>query len=101
MTDKKRLTIEYSEQSLQNAKEIVTYLKQKFSEKEVNKFYQALEDFEQVVKFYPTLYSESNKKKIRKAVLSRVLSVYYSFNGRVISIIAIFDNRWDETQKMK
>ena len=81
MIDKKRPTIEYSEQSLQNAKEIVTYLKQKFSEKEVNKFYQALEDFEQVVKFYPTLYSESNKKKIRKAVLSRVRCIIHSMVG--------------------
>ena len=45
MTDKKRLTIEYSKQPLNNAKEIVAYLKLKFSEREVNKFYQALEDF--------------------------------------------------------
>ena len=101
MTDKKRLTIEYSKQSLNNAKEIVAYLKLKFSEREVNKFYQALEDFEKIITLYPTLYSESPKIKVRRAVLSRVLSVYYSINGDNISIISIFDNRWDASKKLK
>lgn len=77
MTNKNRLAIEYSGQSLNNAKEIVAYLKLKFSEKEVKKFYQALEDFERIISLYPTLYSESPGTKIRRAVLSRVLSVYY------------------------
>jgi plasmid stabilization system protein ParE len=101
MTDKKRLSIEYSKQSLNNAKEIVAYLKLKFSDREVNKFYQALEDFERIISLYPTLYSESQKIKVRRAVLSRVLSVYYSINEDKISIIAIFDNRWDESKKLK
>jgi len=47
------------------------------------------------------LYSESPKIKVRRAVLSRVLSVYYSINGDNISIISIFDNRWDASKKLK
>ena len=101
MADREKLTVEYSIQSLQNAREIVAYLKRKFTENEVSKFYQALDDFEKVISSYPTLYSESKKKKIRRAVLSRVLSVYYSINENTISIIAILDNRWDESQKLK
>jgi plasmid stabilization system protein ParE len=101
MAEKKKLIVEYSQQSLENAREIVYYLQKKFTEKEVNSFYKALNDFEKIIVFYPTLYSESKKKRVRRAVLSKVLSVYYSINKNKISIIAIFDNRWDETSKIK
>ncbi|MCB0819431.1 MAG: hypothetical protein KDC13_02320 [Bacteroidetes bacterium] len=101
MASTKKPTIEYSKQSLRNAKEIVAYLRLRFTENEVAKFYKALDDFEKVISSYPGLYPESRKKKIRRAVLSRVLSVYYLYNNNTISIIAIFDNRWDESQKVK
>ena len=101
MTKKRKLVVDYSQQSLKNAKEIVAYLKLKFSEKEVNNFFQTFNDFENIVSIYPNLYSESQKKKIRKAVLSKVLSVFYSIKRNKISIIAIFDNRWDEASKLK
>ena len=101
MAEKRKLIVEYSKQSLENAKEIVAYLRRKFTEKEVNNFYQALTDFEKIISVYPTLYSESQKKMIRRAVLSKVLSVYYSIKKNKISIISIFDNRWDETSKLK
>ena len=101
MAEKKKLIVEYSKQSLENAKEIVSYLRQKFTEKEVTNFYKALYDFEKIIILYPTLYSESQKKRIRRAVLSKVLTVYYSINKNKIAIIAIFDNRWDETGKLK
>jgi len=100
MVNKKNFIVEYSKQSIENAKEIVSYLQKKFTEKEVNKFYKALNDFEKIIIIYPTLYSESKKKSIRRAVLSKVLSVYYSTNKNKISIIAIFDNRWEETSKI-
>lgn len=101
MADKRKLNIQYSKQSFQNAQEIIAYLKWKFSEREVNNFYQALHDFENIVCFYPTLFAKSKKKNIRRAVLSKVLSVYYAINNNTISIIAILDTRWSESKKMK
>lgn len=100
MAEKKNLSVEYSKQSLENAKEIVSYLQKNFSEKEVTNFYKVLADFENIIILYPTIYSESKKKKFRRAVLSKVLSVYYSVKKNKISIISIFDNRWDETSKI-
>jgi plasmid stabilization system protein ParE len=100
MAEKKNLSVEYSKQSLENAKEIVSYLQKNFSEKEVTNFYKVLADFEKIIILYPTIYSESKKKKFRRAVLSKVLSVYYSVKKNKISIIAIFDNRWDEINKI-
>jgi plasmid stabilization system protein ParE len=100
MAEKKNISVEYSKQSLENAKEIVSYLQKNFSEKEVTNFYKVLADFENIIILYPTIYSESKKKKFRRAVLSKVLSVYYSVKKNKVSIIAIFDNRWDEINKI-
>lgn len=98
---KKSFILEYSKQSLENAKEIAAFLNSRFTEKEINNFYQVLEDFEKVIISFPTLYAESSKKKIRKAVLSKVITVYYSINKNKISIISVFDNRWDFESRLK
>jgi hypothetical protein len=100
MDEKKILKVEYSKQSLENAKEIVSYLRKNFSEKEITNFYKVLADFEKIIILYPTIYSESKKKKVRKAVLSKVLSVYYLVKKKNILIVAILDNRWDEARKI-
>ncbi len=100
MAEKSNFVVEYSKQSLINAKDIVFYLRIKFSEKEVNNFYLAISDFEKIITVYPILYPESSKKGIRRAVLSKVLIVYYSVKKNKILIIAIFDNRWDENMKL-
>jgi plasmid stabilization system protein ParE len=101
MLNKNKLTVEYSKQALSNAKEIVSYLNNKFTEKEVNNFYQILANFENIIISYPTLYSQSKVKKIRRAVLSSELSVYYQIRKNKISIIAILDNRTDLNSKYK
>lgn len=68
MAEKKNLTVEYSKQSLENAKEIVSFLGENFTEKEITNFYKVLADFEKIIILYPTIYSESKKKKFRIAV---------------------------------
>jgi hypothetical protein len=49
---------------------------------------------------FPTLYPENKKLKIRKAVLSKVLSVYYTIRKNKIFVVAILDSRWDEARKI-
>lgn len=101
MAKKQRLEIEYSPSALKHAQQIVAYLRQKFSEKEVVKFYQFLNDFEQIIVIFPTLYSESSKINVRKAVLSHQLSVYYSIKNNKMNVVAILDNRWEQSRKLK
>lgn len=101
MAEKESLVVEYSDQSLSNATEIVDYLRSSFTQKEIDSFYQSLYDFELIISSYPTLYPESNKVQIRRAVLSRVLSVYYTIKKGKIIIVAILDNRWDKNIRLK
>ena len=101
MAEKKRLAVEYSSSSLNSASQIITYLRSKFSENEVKKFFQLLKDFEQIIGIYPTLYPESSKKKIRRAILSKELSIYYFVEKKRINVIAIVDNRWEKRRNLK
>ncbi len=101
MAEKGRLAVEYTKQSLDSASEIVTYLRMKFSPKEIEAFYQALEDFEKTIALYPALHNKSSKSTIRRAVLNKVLSVYYTSTAHKISIVDIHDNRWDFDKRMK
>ncbi len=101
MAEEKRLEIEYSAQSLSNALEIVAYLRAKFSQRETDNFHKSLNQFERLVRLFPTLYPESKKIKLRRAVLSKALSVYYTIGKNKIYVIAILDNRWDETSRLK
>lgn len=101
MTSKKRLTVVYSVSSLASASQIVAYLRLRFSEREVTKFYQFLSDFEQIIGAFPGLYPESLKKNSRRAVLSKELSVYYTIKDNKINIVAILDNRWEQSRRLK
>jgi plasmid stabilization system protein ParE len=101
MAKRQRLEVEYAPNALKHAQQIVAYLRQKFSEKEVTKFYRFLNDFEQIIVMFPTLYSESLKKNVRKAVLSHQLSLYYSVKNNKINVVAILDNRWEQSRKLK
>jgi len=101
MTEKKRFTVSYSKQALNSATDIVVYLRNKFSAKEVDAFYHKLEDFEKIVSLYPLLYTKSDRTIIRRAVLSKVLTVYYILSDDKISIVDIHDNRWDFDKRIK
>jgi len=100
MIERSRLSVEYTQQSLKNAVEIISYLRRKFSKKEVIQFRELLVRFENIVSLFPELYKESPTVKIRQAVLSKVLSVYYRIESDKIIVIAILDNRWDSTERI-
>ncbi len=92
-------SIYWTERSLQNAVSIRNYLLSSFSTREVNHFYALLQSFEIAVCTFPKLYPQSLvKKNIRRAVLSKVLSVYYRVNRGRIEVLAILDNRCEISQ---
>ena len=77
MADKLQYKIIYTERSLANIRTIKDYLLYKFTQREVDNLYRMLRDFEKVVASFPQLYPLIiNSKKIRRAVLSKQLSVF-------------------------
>ena len=75
---------------------IVLYLREEWTEKEVNKFVAQIKDFERIVVKFPEIYAESSKKAgLRRAVLSKHNSVIYKidWDKSLIRVYTIFNNR--------
>ena len=88
------VSVYWSYKALTNSLSIKEYLQRKFTQKEINKFYKLLEAFEKIVALFPLLYPVSVKnQKIHRAVLSKQLSVFYTFNKNTIQVVAVLDNR--------
>lgn len=89
-------TVVWTNQALKNSLKIKEYLFEKFTDREILKFYQQLSIFEHTVSSHPEIYPLiSSEKKIRRAVISRELSVFYRIHDTQIEVLAIFDNRCD------
>jgi len=93
---RKRLEVIWSEESDKRTDEIIEYLLEKFSQKEVSNFLNLLKDFEKIVSQFPETYPESlNKKGIRRSVIAKQISILYSIDESCIRVYTIFDNRQD------
>ena len=90
----KPLEVKWTTRSLRNAQSIRDYLTRKFTNKEVAHFLNLLSQFEQSVSLFPELYPASNTfPNLRKAVLHKHTSVFYSVEKGEIIVVAMQDNR--------
>ena len=93
------LSVSWTDRSLSDSQIIKSYLQYYFSQKEIDNYYKLLESFEKIVSIFPTLYPQTNKNKdIRRAVLSKQLSVFYKTTKETIIVIAILDNRMSDSK---
>jgi plasmid stabilization system protein ParE len=88
------LIVVYSDRAIRQAEGIKSYLLYKFTQREVDHFYELLNLFESVVVTFPELYRKSSSnKKLHRAVLSKQLSVFYKISKGKITVMAVLDNR--------
>ncbi|MEQ8575976.1 MAG: type II toxin-antitoxin system RelE/ParE family toxin, partial [Fulvivirga sp.] len=84
----------WTARSLINAQDIRDYLIRKFTIKEAEDFLKLLSQFEQAISLFPELYPATNSyPNLRKAVLHKNTSVYYSVEKDSIIVVAMQDNR--------
>ena len=91
-----KFDILWSKESKLQFDRIVLYLREEWTEKEVDKFVKQIKNFERMVVKFPEIYAESKKKEgLRKAVLSKHSSVIYKVDWEksLIRVYTIFDNR--------
>ena len=99
MADETPYKVIYSKRSLTNIRTIKDYLLYKFTQREVDNLYRMLSDFEKVVASFPQLYPLiTDSQNIRRAVLSKQLSVFYTYSKEKLMITAILDNRMDNAK---
>ncbi|MCB0396090.1 MAG: type II toxin-antitoxin system RelE/ParE family toxin [Flavobacteriales bacterium] len=96
MTENTRSTVIWTKASMNHAINIRRYLKENFSDTEVNSFFELLNAFEEAISYFPKLYPTSRQKtRIRRAVISRELSAFYRIRKNQIEVLALIDNRCD------
>lgn len=96
------LAVVWSPLAIRQYLSIKEYLLLKFTSKELIQFNLILRQFEMVVQKYPDAYPKTNfKRNLRRAVLNKVVSVFYREIHDEIQIVAIYDNRQDIRTKMK
>ena len=92
MAENSLLKVTYTKRSLANITAIKDYLLYKFTQREVNNLYRMINDFERVTVSFPDLYPLiEDSKNIRRAVLSKQLSIFYTYS-KDLSKIRIFFN---------
>ena len=86
--------IVWSDEALSNLKNILTYLENNWSTKEINKFATLLDRQLNRIQNNPFLFAESESRStIRKSVLTKQVSIYYRVKNKTVELISLFDNR--------
>lgn len=86
----------WSDESLKNLEDILTYLETEWTEKEIKIFKKKLGNQIDLIAQNPKIFPESQfHPNLRKAVLSKHNTVFYEIKNYEIHIAYIFSNRMD------
>ncbi len=81
--------------------EIITYLLENWTEKEVRNFVLRTDEVLEMIVTYPSLYRKSEKKNIHEAILSKHNILIYKVVGKKIILLTFFDTRQMLEKKFK
>jgi plasmid stabilization system protein ParE len=86
----------WSEESLSNLEEILDYLNERWTQKEIDRFKNKLNRQLEIISRFPTIFPVSNyHPNLRKAVLSKQITIFYKIQGNIIYLAYIFVNKKD------
>lgn len=90
----------WSEEAAENLSKILLYLEENWTEKEIRKFASKLEKLISIIESQHDSFPKAAKVDVRKAVLTRQVTLYYNVRIDVIRIITLFDSR-QNPEKLK
>jgi plasmid stabilization system protein ParE len=86
--------IVWSDESLKNLDDILSYLEEKWTAKEIIRFKSKLSRQIELISANPLLFPVSQfQPRLRKAVLSKQTTIFYEAKGKNIFIAYIFSNK--------
>ena len=92
----------WSDEALNGLKEIISYIENKFSQKDVKKFSKKLDKRLKTIQLNPESFPVIKKSSgIRRTVISKLTTLYYKVEGESISIVSVFDNRMNPDKIIK
>ncbi|TVZ26555.1 plasmid stabilization system protein ParE [Gillisia sp. Hel_I_86] len=94
-------TVVTSDIAKEKLEDLFEYLIKKWSYKVKSEFVQKLDRNIEIIKEQPEIFPESTKEKgLRRCVITKQTTLFYSFNEEKINIVTIFDTRKDP-EKLK
>lgn len=84
----------WSDRASDDLRNIMDYLSENWTQKEIKKFAKRLEKRLQIIVINPRLYPLTKKRKnLRRSVLTKQTIIYYQVTEDTITIAALFDAR--------
>jgi len=91
--------IVWTNKALANLDNIIQYLTDNWTEKEISKFFRKLDKRIYIISLRPLLYPlTSNRKNVRRSVLTSQITIYYRINKQIIEILTLFDDRQNSSK---
>jgi len=84
----------WTEEAIRNLEDILDYLKNKWTQREIDNFKQKLSKQLNLIQNNPRLFPLSDyNPRLRKAVLSRQTTIFYELTDNVIYLAYLFNNK--------
>jgi plasmid stabilization system protein ParE len=89
------LNVRWTPESEDTFSDIINYLEQEWTEKEIRKFAQKTQKIVSKIAKNPRMFKASGKVEIRRAVITKQTSLFYHINevSNLITLLAFWDNR--------
>ena len=86
----------WTEEAINNLEEILDYLVQNWSQKELDNFKSRLKKHLELIQRFPLMFPVSSyNPRLRKAVLSKQTTVFFEIKNEMIFIAYLFANKKD------
>jgi len=86
----------WTNEAINNLEEILNYLIERWSQKEVDNFKRKLSKQIELIGFFPKMFPQSKyNPRLRKAVLSKQTNIFYQIKNNTIYLVYIFVNSKD------
>ncbi len=86
--------IVWSDEALSNLKNILSYLEDNWTPKEIKKFATLLDRQLERIQNNPYIFPKSaNHKNLRRSVLTKQVTIYYHIKNYNVQLVSLFDNR--------
>lgn len=86
--------IAWSDRAVLDLQHIISYLLQRWTEREVQKFVNKLDQRLTLISINPSLFPKTSRRKnVRRSVLTRQTVIYYELFENTVRIVTLFDPR--------
>jgi plasmid stabilization system protein ParE len=83
----------WTEEAIENLSKVIKYLEENWTEKEIKKFLTKLNKHISLIQTQPDSFPKANNYNVRRSVVTKQTTLYYSISQDTLHIVSIFDNR--------